>query len=221
MVDVLMSKVERSAFIKYHIRHINPCQLMTQRTMSNQTSFNLISNDIFVGNMMDSFMEGSDDFHPYLDIDEFDMSFEDDLEFVDCVEGQKEHEHVQDRRRLSLTFMRRLSISSASPEEFCQQRRNSITDSRESYGSEVTPVSSTSSARHSSVLSLLSAAELEQQLEQTKSRLTQSMERSELSRQQINSQASHSAVPASVLSQSRDRFASYMGGMTSMTRTLG
>ena len=186
--------------------------------MSNQTSFNLISNDIFVGNMMDSFMEGSDDFHPYLDMDEFDMSFRDDLEFVDCIECQGEHEHVQDRRRLSLTFMRRLSISSTSPEEFC------ITDGPESFGSEVTPdapVSSTSSALHNSILSLLSAAELEQQLEQTKSRLTQSMERSELSRQQINSQASHSAVPASVLSQSRDRFASYMGGMTSMTRTLG
>ena len=180
--------------------------------MSNQTSFNLISNDIFVGNMMDSFMEGSDDFFdPYLDIDDFGMSFEDDLEFVDCVEGQGEHEHEQGRRRLS--------ISSASPEEFYQQSTYYAPDS---FDSEVTPdasVSSTSSARND-ILSLLSPAELEQQLEQTKSRLTQSMERSELSRQQINSQASHSAVPASVLSQSRDRFASYMGGITSITRTL-
>ena len=77
------------------------------------------------------------------------------------------------------------------------------------------------------MLSLLSPAELEQQLEQTESRLAESMARSELSRRQVHSQqhvheeslAEHShSAQTSVLSQSRDHLAAaYMRVISSMT----
>jgi len=89
------------------------------------------------------------------------------------------------------------------------------------------------------LLSLLSSDELEQhQLKHTKARLTESMERSAMSRKRLNNevdcrpeeysprdsfkkaQRSNSA-PASVLSQSRARFASYMiSGINISSQTL-
>ena len=92
------------------------------------------------------------------------------------------------------------------------------------------------------ILSLLTSDQLEEQLEATKARLAESMERSAMSRKRLNhevvlgcspeendsprdnfkkAQRSNSA-PASVLSQSRARFASYMNsGMKNMSsRTL-
>ena len=215
--------------------------------MNNPTSCDFITGQLLTGNMMDTFTEASDeDGDDYLDIDELGLSFEDDLEFIDCIEGE-----MPGRRLSLLTLKRRLSISSnANPREV-YKRRNSIinfapqpyySDVREFYkrrksiinfdpqpsNSDVTSTESLSSNSlcPSNMLSLLSPAELEQKLEQTKSRLAESMERSELSRQQIHSEHhvhesldehSHSAQ-ASVLSQSRDHLAAaYMRVISSMT----
>ena len=125
-------------------------------------------------------------------------------------------------RRLSLTFARRLSIASV------------IHEDQEYQEESLFPVSPPA------ILSLLTSDQLEKQLEATKARLAESMERSVMSRKRLNDEVGCSpedqysrprdsykvqrsnSAPASVLSQSRARFASYMNsGMKNMSsRTL-
>jgi hypothetical protein len=107
---------------------------------------------------------------------------------------------------LSLTFARRLSITPPTHED-------------QEYQEPVSPPA---------ILSLLTAVQLELQLEETKARLAESMERSAMSRKRLNdevdctspeeqyarrdsfkAQRSNSA-PSSVLSQSRAQYASYI-----------
>ena len=83
---------------------------------------------------------------------------------------------------------------------------------------------SKSGFRRPNILSLLSPAELEEQLKQTTSRLTHSMKQSELSRRQLNQQESAFATfrfaqssSGSFLSLSRRHLVSYTGDITSMT----
>ena len=156
-------------------------------------------------------------------------------------------------RRLSLTFARRLSITSVIQEDQKYQE-GSIFPDRHTFhccspGREedwcmpsMVPSSRSVTAINEqnkrparkqkvsrpAILSLLTSDQLERQLEATKARLAESMERSAMSRKRLNhevdcipedqysrprdsckAQRSNSA-PASVLSQSRARFSSYM-----------
>jgi len=163
-------------------------------------------------------------------------------------------------RRLSLTFARRFSIASVINEDQEYQLESLFPDhypfhnfslDHEDCMPSMVPLSRsvTTIAKHNrparnpkisrpTFLSLLTSVQLEQQVEQTKARLAESMERSAMSRKRLNeevdscsleeysprdsykTQRSNSA-PASVLSQSRARFASYMNsGMTISSGTL-
>mmetsp|Transcript_15206 Transcript_15206/g.22764 ORF Transcript_15206/g.22764 Transcript_15206/m.22764 type:complete len:224 (+) Transcript_15206:48-719(+) len=162
-------------------------------------------------------------------------------------------------RRLSLTFARRLSITSVIHEDNQEcQIENLFPDHCESNEHNPFHTSTFSPDQEDctiirkprrqgrkpkvsrpAILSLLTSVQLEQQLEETKTRLAESMERSAMSRKRLNdevdcspeeyspredsfkkAQRSNSA-PASVLSQSRARFASYMNsGMNITSRTL-
>jgi hypothetical protein len=179
--------------------------------MNTTTSSNFIGSGILAGNIMNAFMENSDDLDDYLDIDDIDMCFEDHLEFLEGVKGKEVH-----GRRLSLTFMRRLSLSSnAPPREFFQRCKSVASQSYYSHDTSTALVTSSPSVNS---LSLLSSAELERQLKDTQSRLAQSMARSDITRRQILSQR-RTLVPASALSQSRDQLSEYtrMRGINSRT----
>ena len=150
-------------------------------------------------------------------------------------------------RRVSLTFARRLSITSVIHEDHEYQvesmgERYSVQTlisenrdcsmvkktRREIKKQEVSPPG---------ILSILTSEELEHQLEHTKVCLAESMERSAMSRKRLNHEVGCSSeyslrvgfkiarrsnsAPASGLSQSRDRFASYVNsGMHISSRTF-
>ena len=163
---------------------------------------------------------------------------------------------LTNERRLSLTFARRLSITSVFHEvQEYQEESLGERDSVQTLISENGDCSSSSMVAKKTkarqerqqkkvsppgIISLLTSAQLEQQLEHTKARLTESMERSAMSRKRLNDEVDcspeeHSprrnsfnkkaqrpnSAPASVLSQSRARFASYMNsGINISSQTL-
>ena len=180
-----------------------------------------------------SFMQEDNFFDTILDIDIMDETEdlfygEDQLLSFDGIFEQSSEtttttNRLPNERRLSLTFARRLSITSVIHEDQEYQKESRFPVSVSPPGT---------------ILSLLTSEELGHQLEHTKVRLTESMERSAMSRKRLNhevgcspeaysprggfkkAQRSNSA-PASVLSQSRARFASYMNsGMHISSRTF-
>ena len=169
---------------------------------------------------------------------------EDQLFSFDSVSFESsEMYRLTNERRLSLTFARRLSITSVIHEGDQEYQLESFgkRDSVQTLISENEEKHQEKVSSPPGILSLLNSVQLEQQLEHTKVRLTESMERSAMSRKRLNDevdcspeeysprrrdsfkkvQRSNSAPASGVLSQSRARFASYMNsGINISSKTL-
>jgi hypothetical protein len=210
----------------FHLQSLIKKILNLYHTSKALSSKQMISTSQYTNN--NSFMQEDLFFESNFDIDIMDDTelFDgvDPLFSFDIFESSETYEMPLDstERRLSLTFARRLSITSIIHEDQEYQVESRF------------PVSPPA------ILSLLNSDQLEKQLEATKARLAESMERSVMSRKRLNDEVNcipedqysrpkdrykvqrSNSAPASVLSQSRARFASYMisGTKNISSRTL-